>query len=341
MKGVVQNKEVQEWPNKTEETNPEVSVIVATYNHQKYVVDCLEGILSQKTTFKFEILIGEDNSSDRTRAICQKYAEINPDTIRLFLHQRDNNIKVDGKPTGRFNVLYSLSKVRGKYIAYCEGDDHWTDPYKLQKQFDVLEENPSASFCFSKVGLIFETERTTHSYLSMDHYPKTVTLVDYMENYYPIPHVTKMWRSDVNPNFESPEWIEMIHNVRFFDNALHFYHLTKGNAIFLDDPTANYRVQGGSVTHQAPKNPEWHIKEILFTHYHFFDCVSENHKQKIIAIRSFHYEKLLDLRLATKNITKLIKDIFAYLVDRRSGTLTMKLRSIGQTIRKHWSLRQR
>lgn len=120
---------------------PLVSVCIQTYNHGKYIRQCLESILTQKTNFDFEILLGEDASKDGTRGICIEYAEKYPKKIRLFLHHRENNISIGGSPTGRFNFLYNLFSAQGKYIAICDGDDYWTDPYKLQKQMDFLEGN--------------------------------------------------------------------------------------------------------------------------------------------------------------------------------------------------------
>jgi glycosyltransferase involved in cell wall biosynthesis len=102
----------------------------------------------QVTDIYYEILIGEDDSGDGTREICLEYAQKYPDKIRLFLHSRENNIKINGKPTGKFNFLYNLYKANGKYIALCEGDDYWTDSNKLQKQVDFLKSHPEFSFCF-------------------------------------------------------------------------------------------------------------------------------------------------------------------------------------------------
>lgn len=127
-------------PNKVTE-NPLVSVSVVTYNHEKYIRECIDGILMQKTDFDFEILVGEDDSQDNTRNICIDYAKRYPDKIRLFLHDRSNVIYINGHPTGRYNMLFNLKEAKGRYIALCEGDDYWTDPLKLQKQVDFLEEN--------------------------------------------------------------------------------------------------------------------------------------------------------------------------------------------------------
>lgn len=141
---------VEEYPNNVLEAVPEpmVSVHISTYQHADFIRDCIDGVLMQETDFPVEIIIGEDESDDGTREICKEYAERYPDTIRLFLHRRENNISIHGQPTGRFQFVYSNFMARGKYIAICEGDDYWTDPKKLQKQVDFLEENKEYSYCY-------------------------------------------------------------------------------------------------------------------------------------------------------------------------------------------------
>ena len=126
---------------------PLVSVCVATYNQQDYIGQCLDGILMQKTDFPYEIIVGEDESSDNTREICKRYAEEHQDKIRLFLRDRKEShfVNPDGT-TSRFNGLWNRMSCRGKYIAFCEGDDYWTDPMKLQMQVDIMEKNPEVGF---------------------------------------------------------------------------------------------------------------------------------------------------------------------------------------------------
>ncbi len=138
------------------ERQPMVSVCVQTYQHFNYIKECLDGILMQQTTFPFEILLGEDSGTDGTREICMEYAQKHPDKVRIFLHHRENNISINGTPTGRFNFLYNLYNARGKYIALCEGDDYWTDPLKLQKQVNFLEGNDEYVICFHKVKVNYK-----------------------------------------------------------------------------------------------------------------------------------------------------------------------------------------
>lgn len=148
-----EKKEVSEYTNEAVQ-NPLVSVCVQTYNQVKYIKKSLKSILEQKTDFEFEIVLGDDQSSDGTREICIDYVKKHPDRIRLLLHHRENNIKIDGKPTAIFNSLYNLLSARGDFIAYCDGDDYWSDPYKLQKQVDYLRNNPDTSLTYHSIQLV-------------------------------------------------------------------------------------------------------------------------------------------------------------------------------------------
>ncbi|UII31661.1 glycosyltransferase [Fulvivirga ulvae] len=150
---------VQQYPHQVKTTEPLVSVCVQTYQHEPFIRQCLDSILQQKTNFTFEVLIGEDASKDETRNICIEYANKYSDKVRLFLHNRENNIRIDGTPTGRFNFAYNLFSSKGKYIALCEGDDYWTDPLKLQKQIDFLEENERFVISFHDTMVVDENNK--------------------------------------------------------------------------------------------------------------------------------------------------------------------------------------
>jgi glycosyltransferase involved in cell wall biosynthesis len=129
---------------------------MVTYNHERYIAQAIESVLMQQTTFDYEIVIGEDDSSDNTRAIVKEYKERFPDRIRLFLNSRNDVIYIHGAPTGLWNIVNCLNNVRGKYIALLEGDDYWTSPSKLQKQVDILEKDQSLGGCFHETQLVYE-----------------------------------------------------------------------------------------------------------------------------------------------------------------------------------------
>jgi glycosyltransferase involved in cell wall biosynthesis len=121
-----------------ESPDPVVSVCIQTYQHVAFIGKCLDSILMQETRFPFEIILGEDESTDGTRDICIAYANKYPGKIRLFLRSRKDVIYINGKPSGRFNFIENLKAAKGDYIAICEGDDYWTDKHKLQKQVDAM-----------------------------------------------------------------------------------------------------------------------------------------------------------------------------------------------------------
>lgn len=138
---------------------PILSICVQTYQHKNYIKECLDSILMQQTDFSFEILLGDDESTDGTREICMEYARKAPDKIRLFLHHRENNIKINEEPSGRFNFMYNLFSAKGEYIALCDGDDYWTDPLKLQKQLEFFKSNPQTVFTFTSNKYLFQDGR--------------------------------------------------------------------------------------------------------------------------------------------------------------------------------------
>ena len=118
-----------------------ISVCVITYNHESLIADCLQSILDQKTRYPFEIVIGEDGSSDNTRKIIERYRQDFPDKIKPLPDEGNLGMMP--------NFISTLQHCNGTYIALCEGDDYWSDQYKLQKQVDFLENNPDYSICFT------------------------------------------------------------------------------------------------------------------------------------------------------------------------------------------------
>jgi glycosyltransferase involved in cell wall biosynthesis len=133
------------------ENHPLVSICCITYNHEKFISQAIDGFLMQKTSFPFEILIFDDASTDNTQNIIKKYANDNS-YIRTFL-QIENQWRKN--KYGLTDFLFPMS--RGKYIAICEGDDYWTDPYKLQKQVDFLEANLDYVICYHDAKIINES----------------------------------------------------------------------------------------------------------------------------------------------------------------------------------------
>lgn len=127
--------------------NQEVLVTIrcCAYNHERFIRQCLEGFVMQKADFRFEAIVHDDASTDNTAAIIREYAEKYPDIIKPIYETENQYSKRDGSLMRIMNA-----HTRGKYIAMCEGDDYWTDPYKIQKQVDFLESHPDYVMCSSR-----------------------------------------------------------------------------------------------------------------------------------------------------------------------------------------------
>ncbi len=121
-----------------------VSINCITYNHEKYIIQAIEGFLMQKTNFNFEILIHDDASTDRNQQIIKRYEEKYPELIKPIL-QKQNQLSNGVK---KISYIYNHVRAKGKYVAICEGDDYWTDPHKLQNQVDYMQSHPECSMCF-------------------------------------------------------------------------------------------------------------------------------------------------------------------------------------------------
>jgi len=135
-------------------TVPLVSVSVITYNHEKYIRQCLDGILMQNVSFPYEVLVHDDASPDGTADIIREYEAKYPGIIKP-IYQTENQYS-QGKDVSKFN----FDRACGKYLAFCEGDDYWTDPGKLQKQVDFLEAHPEYIATAHRVKAINERGET-------------------------------------------------------------------------------------------------------------------------------------------------------------------------------------
>lgn len=133
---------------------PFLSVSMITYQAEAFIAEAIEGVLNQQADFPIELVIGDDCSKDRTRAICAAYAEKYPDIIRVLPPESNLGIAA--------NTARTMGQCRGKYIAVCDGDDIWIDPCKLQKQVAFLERNPGYGAVYTDVETIAETGAPVH-----------------------------------------------------------------------------------------------------------------------------------------------------------------------------------
>ncbi|MBC7850754.1 MAG: glycosyltransferase [Chitinophagaceae bacterium] len=217
-----------------------LSVCIITYNHELFIEQCLESVLAQKTTFPFEVVIGEDGSKDKTRMICEKYQQAHPQKIRLLTSEPNKGMMQ--------NFAATLGHCQGQYIAFVEGDDFWTDPLKLQKQVACLSEDPSLSMCFHNVINKFmrgneDAEKVFHQQL-----PKNIfETADLLKQWF-IPSGSIMF---VNyPDLKLPDWF---FHCKSGDIPFLLLLSLRGNIKYLDEVMSVYRIHdnGVSGTHRG------------------------------------------------------------------------------------------
>ncbi len=129
---------------------PTISVIVISYNQEKFIAECLQGIFAQKGNFRVELVISDDASQDSTGEIIKNYVRSFGDLVTVKIISPDHNVGMTR------NFQRSLAACTGDFIAVCEGDDYWLNPWKLQKQVRFLQDNPDYAICFNRIYIYFQ-----------------------------------------------------------------------------------------------------------------------------------------------------------------------------------------
>ena len=220
---------------------PLLSVCLATYQHGPYIAAAIESVLAQEADFPYELIIGEDQSTDATRETCIRYARAHPDLIRLFLRSRDDVIHIRGRPTGRYNGTENMKAARGEYIARLDGDDYWTDPLKLQKQVAFLQAHPDCSVCFHDVLTIYADGSRPSSRHTQPPDTHRFGLEDVLRT--GISQTSTMvFRRDALP--ELPDWF---YRVPAGDRALSLLLAERGAIGYLHQLMSVYRAHAGGM----------------------------------------------------------------------------------------------
>lgn len=214
-----------------------VSVCVVTYNHERYLAKCLDGILGQVTNFKVEIVVGEDASTDATKSILKSYEQKYPNSIRAIYHSKNVGISANF-----FDHVFT--KMTGKYIAWCDGDDHWTDPYKLQKQVDFLEAHPDCAITFHDVISINQND----AIIKIDHPKDGIQKIPALDIFKtPMPTVSLVFRNV----FQS--YIPELKLTQSGDAVVKAYLSGFGYAANMGFVGANYRIHQNGVMSMIPR----------------------------------------------------------------------------------------
>lgn len=321
---------------------PLVSVKMITYNHAPYIAQAIEGVLMQKTNFPFELVIGEDCSTDGTREIVFDYALRYPKVIRVVSSK--NNVGMHE------NSARTAGSCQGKYIAYCEGDDYWVNSSKLQKQVDLLENNLQFIGCFHNVEVINEnTSFDEKIYLCDQDQKKIVTAADILRRNI-IPTLSIVMRRDYNA--ELPQWIN---NLKMRDWPISFLASLKGDWAYISLPMGVYRKHiGGIWTKMTLLDQINSDIEFFETVYKYFDepyktdsliYASKRHSSaaeycyynRLYSLEKMHIKKTIDILVKNRHFSlPLYKAIVQYL----SPGIFFKLRTFWRKFTRNRSASQ-
>ena len=219
---------------------PTISIVLLAYNHELYLRQALDSILTQETSFACEVIVGEDCSTDGTRAIVQEYAARYPDQMRPLYHARNVGMGA--------NFQACLAQCRGRYIALLEGDDYWIDPRKLQKQVEWLEQHPDFTLCFHPVrdlGLNGVLAPADLSKYAKEEY----TFADFLRPIYTIVSTGSIVLRNVLPTW--PEWL---FTVKPIDFPLVLLYTELGKAKLLPEAMSVYRIHASGIWSGAARH---------------------------------------------------------------------------------------
>ena len=254
-----------------------VSVAMITYNHEEFIAKALDSVLMQETNFDYEIVVGEDCSTDNTRNILIGYQERYPDKFRLFLNEKNLG--------AHRNFVQVHQACQGKYIALLEGDDYWTSPQKLQKQADFLDIHPECAICFHNARIIHTPPNVlplisgNRDYCSPNQ-KEFSTVEDLLEKDF-IPTCSTMFRRGLFGDF--PDWI---YPLKMGDWPLHILNALHGNIGYINEVMGVYVINSGGVWTRMRLNWEEHDKAMI----EFYDALSIH--------LEFKYKKIIDRKLS-------------------------------------------
>jgi glycosyltransferase involved in cell wall biosynthesis len=239
---------------------------MVTFNHEKWIAQAIEGVVNQNTSFKYELVIGDDCSTDSTTKVIEAYIQKYPGIITLVNNPVNVGLAVN------FSSL--LNKCAGKYIAICEGDDFWTDPGKLEKQVNILESDPTLIICSHSHSNYHESDsrlEKTDKYKGSFTYDQAMFLRDWVTQ--PLTCVFRNFFRDYT----------LFNREQFFCDPIFFYELLKhGEGYYLNENMATFRVHMGALS-SGLSRWQWFINHVKMYDHLFKYNKHDKRLQKISA----------------------------------------------------------
>ena len=276
---------------------PIVSICCITFNHARYIRACLDGFIMQKTNFSFEVLINDDCSTDGTIDILKEYSERYPNIIKPIFHDENQY----SKGIRRILATFVYPKVKGKYVALCEGDDYRTDPLKLQKEVDFLESNPDYGLVYTgarvlqeKTGVLSENLSCQQNYVSLlTNEDRIITLTTCFRK-----ELLKKFHQDITC---CSQWL-------MGDLPLWLYFSFYSKIKWLPEITGVYRFLENSASHSTNINKKIKFSLSAFECRKYFD-ERFSHGQYFKQIATFEFNDLCKISICyNKSIFKVLFD---------------------------------
>lgn len=235
------------------EEDIKVSVFCLAYNHEKYIRETLEGFVSQKTNFNFEVLVHDDASTDETTNIIREYEKKYPHIIKP-IYQKENQYSKGGNLSYR----YLYPRAKGKYVALCEGDDYWTHSLKLQMQYDFLENHPEVSLISHRAKRITREGQILATKAKKDIFEKKLDMQTVVDHLSEITTASMFYRKS---HYTSR--IDFLKTIRGYDYVLKILLLSDGYAYIFDKEMSVYRVNAeNSWTQRIASNSQLYRQHI-------------------------------------------------------------------------------
>ncbi len=287
-----QNQITKDWPLSRE---PLVSIVCVTYNHEMYISDAIDGFLMQETNFPFEIIIGEDCSTDSTAKIVKKYTKKYPDIITSII--RPKNIG------GSRNFNDCILKARGMYIAYCDGDDYWTDINKIKEQAKFLDVHPDYGLVHTNFNTIKNKEISAKKKINLTIYDQKNELL--IRNF--IGSLTVFFRRD--SYIDAIKIYKDKYAVGDYPLWLAISQISKIG--FIPKTTAMYRIHNNSCTH-VPYNKKIKLIRSVYCMKNYFIKNHPYSKRSISAVHTQYCMYLLKYFILT-NDKELLAELERYM----------------------------
>lgn len=228
-----------------------LTICCVTYNHKKYISQALESFVSQETHFRFQVLVGDDASTDGTTDIVNQYAKKYPEIIKPIIHKKN---------VGPFlNSLSLYQAARTQYVSICDGDDYFIDTKKLQKQVDFLDAHPDYSVCFHPVRVFYENQDREDEIYPSDNIISKVhnlSISDLLKcNFMQTNSIVFRWR------FRDEDIRKFLsHEIAPGDYYLNLLHAQMGKIGFLPDVMSVYRRNDGGIWTGAGESVDWLLR---------------------------------------------------------------------------------